>query len=79
VRIYHEWQTAFLGAVTAGVDAGTFHPHVPVTDIVDELLAMLDGLMTRVLMQHPTMTPARVEQLLVGFVEDSLRVQLPSA
>jgi AcrR family transcriptional regulator len=75
--IYQEWQTAFREVLTAGADAGTFQPGRAIDDIVDELLAMLDGLMIRLLMQHPTMTPARVEQLLVSFVEDSLHVQLP--
>jgi AcrR family transcriptional regulator len=77
--IYKEWQKVFRKTLASGVTEGVFHPVRPVADIVDDLLAMLDGLMIRVLLRHANMTPARVEKLLVEFSEDSLKVRLPAA
>lgn len=59
-----------------GVAAGTFHPDRPIDDVVDQFLGMLDGLMIRAKLQHPTIDGKRFAALLADFLERTLGADL---
>jgi hypothetical protein len=44
-RIYEAWQGALRSALQGGIDAGEFQPVVPLDQVLDAIMAMIDGLM----------------------------------
>lgn len=47
-RIYDAWRAALQQALTDGVAAGAFVPLLPIDEIVDNIMVMIDGLMVAV-------------------------------
>jgi AcrR family transcriptional regulator len=74
--LYDEWVAAFHTAVTDGVDAGVFHPRVAAQDVADRLVAQIDGLAVRTLLEHRSIPRARAIGLLMEQLEDDLGVDL---
>lgn len=56
-RIYQAWREALRDAVQAGVDEGAFTPAVPFEQVLDTIMAMIDGLMVAVAMQVYNVEP----------------------
>jgi AcrR family transcriptional regulator len=74
--LYDEWVAAFHKAVTDGIDAGAFSPRVPAQDVADRLVAQIDGLAVRTLLEHTAVPRARAIELLVEQLEEELGVDL---
>ena len=50
-RIYEAWQSALRSALQGGIEAGAFQPVVPLDQVLDTIMAMIDGLMVAVGLQ----------------------------
>lgn len=76
--LYDAWHALFRRLIEDGVAAGTFHSDRPVDDVVDQFLGMLDGLMIRAKLQHPTIDGKRFAALLADFLAHALGAALPA-
>jgi AcrR family transcriptional regulator len=47
-RIYEAWRGAFHDALRGGIEAGVFGPVMPLDQVLDTIMAMIDGLMVAV-------------------------------
>jgi AcrR family transcriptional regulator len=74
--LYDEWVAAFHKAVTDGIDAGAFSPRVSAQDVADRLVAQIDGLAVRTLLEHRAVPRSRAIELLVEQLEEELSVDL---
>lgn len=77
VRTYDAWRAKFTEEIGLGSDRGTFHPTAPIDQVVDEIICLIDGLMTAAAIDLALYTPQRnaimlrhVTGLLVGLSLD---------
>ena len=56
-RIYRAWREALEGALQGGIDDGVFAVAVPFGQVLDTIMAMIDGLMMAVGIQVYTFAP----------------------
>jgi len=68
-RIYQAWREALGAALQAGIDDGAFEPVVPFEQVLDTLMAMIDGLMVAVGMQVYQVEPPYFAQVLADTAE----------
>ncbi|QUH04156.1 TetR/AcrR family transcriptional regulator [Saccharopolyspora erythraea] len=47
-RIYEAWRVEIRQAIKDGIDAGIFNPHLPLEQLIDTVMAMIEGLMVTV-------------------------------
>jgi AcrR family transcriptional regulator len=64
-RFYDAWRPPFREAIDAGVAAGTFHPVLPVDDIVDLFIIFGDGASVGIALGAPGIDAERMRALLV--------------
>jgi AcrR family transcriptional regulator len=76
VEIYTSWREPFRQAIDDGVREGLFTPVAPAADIVDRLIATIDGLAVRSLLEPERVTPARMFELLIDGLERELQTSL---
>ncbi|MET3812231.1 TetR/AcrR family transcriptional regulator [Arthrobacter sp. UYEF3] len=50
-RTYDAWRTALRDAINNGIETGAFEPKLPLEQVVDTLMVMIDGLMVAVALQ----------------------------
>lgn len=74
--IYEKWRSPFRDAIKQGVEQGRFTPRTPVEDVVDQLIAQIEGLRNAVTLEPHRMPRERMLQLLREFVEAELGVDL---
>ena len=60
------WRKALAAAIAEGTDAGRFTPALPVEQIVDTLVALIDGLIMAVATKDPKITPEYTKSLLLA-------------
>jgi TetR/AcrR family transcriptional repressor of bet genes len=60
--IYRRWHTALRTFFEEGRAAGEFSPRVSLDDAADGSLALIEGLMIRVLLRHPDVTIASARE-----------------
>ncbi len=68
-RIYQAWREALGDAMQAGIDEGVFAPAVPFDQILDTIMAMIDGLMVAVGMQVYEVEPPYFARILTDTAE----------
>jgi AcrR family transcriptional regulator len=83
-EIYQRFHAPFRDAVTAGVESGCFTIRGTIDDVVDGLMAEIDGLRVRILLQPKgtgmsPMSRERMLQLLVRFASEELACEFPMA
>lgn len=78
-RIYEAWQSAFRAALDGGVQVGAFRPVVPLDQIQDTLMAMVDGLMVASGLQVVEFDDAYCALLLQDVAARLLRYDFESA
>jgi len=47
-RVYEAWRTALRDALKAGIETGSFEPQLPLDQVVDTIMVVIDGLMMAV-------------------------------
>lgn len=72
-RFYEAWRPPFREAIEAGVAAGVFHPALPVDDIVDLFVIMVDGAQVGVALGAPGIDGEQLHRLLLGTARATLR------
>jgi len=76
VDIYTSWRAPFRQAIDDGINTGLFQPRAPVEDIVDRLIAAIDGLAVRSLLEPERITPERMLKLLTDSLESDIGASL---
>ncbi|CAN5431446.1 hypothetical protein BH10ACT10_BH10ACT10_04410 [soil metagenome] len=71
-RIYQAWREALGDALQAGIDEGVFAPVVPLDQVLDTIMAMIDGLMVAVGMQVYEVEPPYFARILTATAEGLL-------
>jgi AcrR family transcriptional regulator len=61
--IYLRWRETLQGLFEDGAASGEFHPRVPLDEAADGMLALIEGLMIRLLLRHPGIAPAGVRKI----------------
>ena len=64
-EVYERWRGPLLEPVTEGVRQGLFRPRAPVSDIVDGLIAMCDGLDLQRQLQPDRMPGGRMREIML--------------
>jgi AcrR family transcriptional regulator len=64
--IYEKWREPFREAIVQGIACGKLHPQSPVEDILDRLVAQIDGLALRAMLEPERLPIERVLELLVA-------------
>lgn len=77
-RIYQAWREALGDAVQAGIDQGLFTPALPFDQVLDTVMAMIDGLMVAVGMQVYEVEPPYFARILADTTERLLGRRLTS-
>jgi AcrR family transcriptional regulator len=72
--IYEEWRRPFREAIQYGVDKGHFAPKSPVDDVVDSLIAQIEGLRLAVSLEPARVSRDRMLALLRSFAAHELGV-----
>jgi TetR/AcrR family transcriptional repressor of bet genes len=70
--IYSSWREPFHRAIQDGAAQGIFHPRSPIDDIVDRVIATIDGLSIRSLLEPGRVSPNRMVNLLTTSLETEL-------
>jgi AcrR family transcriptional regulator len=66
VHTNNVWRQALAEAIVEGIDAGQFTPAVPLEQIVDTFVALIDGLIMAVATKDPKITPDYTNSLLLS-------------
>ena len=64
--IYEQWRDPFREAIVQGIACGQLRPRFPVEDILDRLVAQIDGLALRAMLEPERLPTERVLELLVA-------------
>lgn len=75
-RFYDAWRPPFREAIEEGVAAGVFRPALPVEDIVDLLIIMVDGAQVGIALGAPGIDGDQLHRLLLETARATLRPQL---
>lgn len=68
------WRGYFFDVVRSGSAHGTFRPVAPPDEVADRLVALVDGLGRKAVLDVPWMPPERMREILLRFAADELRV-----
>jgi hypothetical protein len=71
-QIEGRWRSYFDQVVREGIASGEFRRPASVDDLVETLVALIDGLAFQAIAGYRTMPPERMRELLVGFAVDEL-------
>jgi AcrR family transcriptional regulator len=74
--IYRSWREPFQQAIEDGIELGLFHPRDPVDDVVDRVIAGIDGLALRALLEPERVPPRRMAELITASLETELGTTL---
>jgi AcrR family transcriptional regulator len=77
--LYDRWRQPFHDAITDGAQEGLFELIHPVDDSVDRIIAAIEGLSMRALLERDRMPLQRMFELLIGVVGVELGIQIPVA
>lgn len=77
-RVYEQWRVPLRAAIEDGVAAGLFHPAAPLDDVVDILLAQMDGLDVAGTVAPTGIDVRRLRTLLLATARMALRVDGPT-
>jgi AcrR family transcriptional regulator len=75
-RFYDAWRPPFREAIEDGVAAGVFHPAMPVDDIVDLLIIVIDGAQVGIALGAPGIDGEQLQRLLLETARATLRPDL---
>lgn len=77
-RFYDAWRPPFRRVIEDGVEAGLFHPSLPVADIVDLFIIFVDGASVGISLGAPGVTYEQLHRLLLETARVTLGVDLPA-
>ena len=72
-RFYEAWRPPFREAINDGVAAGVFHPALPVNDIVDLFIIMVDGAQVGIALGAPGIDREQLNRLMLLTAVATLR------
>ena len=75
-RFYDAWRPPFREAIEDGVAAGVFHPALPVGDIVDLFIIIVDGAQVGIALGAPGIDGEQLQRLLLETARATLRPDL---
>jgi AcrR family transcriptional regulator len=70
------WRSYFFDVVRRGTESGTFHPVADPDEVVERLIALVDGLGFKAVLGYRWMSPERMRSLVYGFAAEQLGLEV---